>query len=641
MGRRTFPIKNTRINKNKKMFSFINWLDDRLGVRKGCQWFFGLTIPGRPCLGRTLAAALTFAFVFQIITGFFLFMYYSASSQTAWESVYFLQYEIQAGWLLRAVHHYCAQSVLVVIGIYMVGLIVRGAYKAPREFVFWSVLGMGLVTLGLLLTGDLLAWDQNSQSSTAVRTNFLMLLPYVGGYLNKLAIGGPSYGSLTITRFLALHIFVLAGAFGGLLALLLWSNHRARETDKQTAVETSYYWPCHVLANGLICVVLLAVVFGLALSHGVTGDARGVELGAPADPTDFYAAARPEWAFMGLYGFSNLFPGNLKFLPIFVIPTSVILLFAIMPFTGRCKFGYVFNLFLTVFLLAGNFWLTHDVLAHDAENAEYLSAVKTGEVQAERVIELIRANDGIPVEGAIALLKNDPKTQGPLLFKKHCATCHDFVGGTDQDIKAETVSAPNLFGYGTRKWVAGWLDLEKIKSDDYYGATKFKKGQMVDFVDEIYTDLDEDDEEDRDTTLIALSALAKLKSQAALDEADAERIEEGMELLVEGCVDCHKVGDEGELGTGPDLTGYASREWTIGIIANPAAKRFYGEENDRMPAYATTDDESKNLMTNHEIEMLADWLRGDWYEPETSAEAAPEVKAEEAAEETETKEEKE
>jgi ubiquinol-cytochrome c reductase cytochrome b subunit len=597
------------------MFGFYNWLDERLGVRRGCDKFFSASVAGRPCFCRSLPSALVFAFLFQVITGFFIFMYYSASAQTAWESVYFLQYEIPAGWLLRAAHHYCAQLTLVLIGVYMVGLIVRGACKAPREFVFWSVLGLGLVTLGLLLTGDLLAWDQNSQSATAVRTNFLLLIPYLGGYLNKLAIGGPAYGSLTLTRFLALHIFVLAGSFGGLLALLLWSNHRAREVEKLEAPATSYYWPCQVLANGVVCIGVLVVVFALALSHGVTGDLRGVVLGAPANPTDFYAAARPEWAFMGLYGFSNLFPGNLKFLPIFVIPTSVILLYAIMPFTGRFKVGYLFNLGLTIFLLVGNFWLTYQLYAHDRVNEEYLAAVAEGDRQAERVVQLIRGNGGIPVEGAISLLQSDPKTQGPKLFKKHCSSCHDFSGGTDADIKAEDVSAPNLFGYGTRKWVAGWFDAKSIAGDDYFGKTKFRKEQMVEFLEEAYTDLDDDEKTDVESMVIALSAQANLKSQAAQDKADKDRIEEGNEMLVDECTDCHKVGDDGDLGDGPDLTGYGSREWTIGIIANPAHKRFYGKSNDRMPAYAATDDDSKNLITRAELEMLADWLRGDWYEP--------------------------
>ena len=65
---------------------------------------------------------------------------------------------------------------------------------------------------------------------------------------------------------------------------------------------------------------------------------------------------------------------------------------------------------------------------------------------------------------------------------------------------------------------------------------------------------------------------------------------------------------------GPDLTGYGSRDWLIGIIGNPAHKRFYGKENDRMPAYAeSATDAKKNVLSQQDLELLVDWMRGEWY----------------------------
>jgi ubiquinol-cytochrome c reductase cytochrome b subunit len=86
------------------------------------------------------------------------------------------------------------------------------------------------------------------------------------------------------------------------------------------------------------------------------------------------------------------------------------------------------------------------------------------------------------------------------------------------------------------------------------------------------------------------------------------------------CTDCHRFHDKGTLGAAPDLTGYASREWLIGIISDPAQKRFYGAKNDRMPAYAKTPETpDKNILSPRQIELLADWLRGQWYEPALAA----------------------
>ena len=93
----------------------------------------------------------------------------------------------------------------------------------------------------------------------------------------------------------------------------------------------------------------------------------------------------------------------------------------------------------------------------------------------------------------------------------------------------------------------------------------------------------------------------------------------GRTLITENCTDCHAFHGEskGTGAKGPDLTGYGSRDWLIGIVGNPAHKRFYGKENDRMPAYAeSSTDAKKNVLSQQELELLVDWLRGEWYEPE-------------------------
>lgn len=591
------------------MNSLLNWLDDRTGIGSFWKRCASAAVPGRPCLCRSLAAVVGMLVLVQLITGAVLFMYYSASAQSAWESVYFLQYEICGGWLLRAIHHYAAQTLLGVVGLYLVAIILRGAARAPREFVFWTVLTMGLLVFGLLLTGDLLEWDQNSQSATKVRTNFLMLLPIIGDPIRKLAIGGSDFGHLTLTRFLAYHV-LLADVMVILTAGLLWFRHLVVRKEVELLPETkkASYWPCQAVANMAACCIAMGIVMALALSHGVSGDHRGLALGVPADPTEFFSAARPEWAFMGLYGFSNLFPGDMKIVPIFGVTSILVALYYLMPFYGRFLVGRIFSILLTIFLVAGNFYLTYEMYAHDAENEEHQAVIAEGHRTADRAIELIRTNGGVPASGVLELLRNDPMTQGPKLFKQHCASCHPFVGGTELDIPADEVLAPNLFGYGTRTWVEGWLTPEKIVGPDYFGNTAFKRGDMVEFVKELFADPEEDDLEDRQTMVMALSAKAGLVCQAEMDKKDAERIEEGQELLAD-CIDCHKLGDEGELGTAPELTDYASKKWTTEIISKPMAKRFYGDKNDRMPAYAEFDDESKNIMTNHQLEMLVEWLR--------------------------------
>jgi ubiquinol-cytochrome c reductase cytochrome b subunit len=489
--------------------------------------------------------------------------------------------------------------------------------------IFWAVVLMGLVTLGLLLTGDLLAWDQNSITSSQVRVNFLSLLPGIGGELRKLAAGGPGFGHLTLTRFLALHVGLLTGSLLALLVLHGVLRHRADYAEADSAdrfvgvdgaKESSPYWPQQAMHNAIACLLVMTAIFVLALVWGV-------ELGSPGDPQRSYAAARPEWAFLGLYQFSNLFPGHLKILPIFVIPGLLLVTVLAMPWIARIKGGHAFNLCLTGVLLVGTVMLSLMAVRKDKKDESYRAAMAEEHKWADRVVELADLAQGIPPGGAMALLRNDPKTQGPVLFKTHCAGCHDCVDTEGKGIKADEVSAPNLFAYAGRDWVAGWLDPKAIAGPHYLGNTKFKRGEMTGFIREMFEDVDDQElaelRQDFRKVAAALSAEAGLKSQQELDTNNAAVIEEGKALLVDdfGCVDCHKFHQKGSLGGAPDLTGYGSRQWTMAIISNPARKQFYGRSDDRMPAYAEFPaDAAKNVLSSRDIGLLTDWLRGQWQE---------------------------
>ena len=116
----------------------------------------------------------------------------------------------------------------------------------------------------------------------------------------------------------------------------------------------------------------------------------------------------------------------------------------------------------------------------------------------------------------------------------------------------------------------------------------------------------------------AVSAQAELKSQKGLDDADSDLIREGSDLFWDGitgsdeaCIDCHGWdGEESAESRTPDLTGWMSREYMIEFIKNPEHPRFYGSGNDRMPVYG-----EEGTLTEKQIGLVVDWLRGEWYEP--------------------------
>ena len=94
------------------MKALFDWFDDRTGVRDFVHEALFERIPGGARWRYVWGSTLVFAFAVQVITGIVLWMGYSPSAQTAWESVYFIQNQMTGGWLLRGLHHFMAQAMV-------------------------------------------------------------------------------------------------------------------------------------------------------------------------------------------------------------------------------------------------------------------------------------------------------------------------------------------------------------------------------------------------------------------------------------------------------------------------------------------------------------------------------------------------
>jgi ubiquinol-cytochrome c reductase cytochrome b subunit len=594
------------------MKAFFQWINDRTGFGDAWRSYADSPLPGGASWLGTLPAVLGFVFSVQAITGFFLWMYYSPGTQTAWESVYFLQYQVFAGRWLRAIHHFSGQTTFVLACLYLLSLIFSGRYRARRETIYWTVLLMVLCSLGLLLTGDLLSWCQNGYAGTKVRTNFSTLVPWIGDSIHKLLLGGPSFGHLTLTRFLALHIGLFGGGFCLLLIFHGYFDRRTNRRLAENAASVAPFWPRQAARNVFVCLIVFVAIGFLAFWLG------GVELGSPADldPSHSFDAARPEWVFRGLYQFTHYFSGEKAAIAIFVVPGVLLLLYFLLPFFGKTKLFDVLNRTATAILFLAIAALTSLSYYQDYRDPKYKNAWAEERFRARRTIELAEFN-GIPPAGALELLRNDGMANARWLFKQHCAVCHNALDANGDGVGADESSAPNLHGFAKREWIAGLLDPQKICSSQYYGDTNIRGG-MIDFVKSELPEMIEDDasKKNLEKAIMALSAEAELLSQHEMDQRDKQAIEEGRQFLVEefNCVECHKFRDQGAFGTAPDLTGYGSKAWIEAFTADPKSKRFYGKKNDRMPSYAESDDSQKNLLSSHELEIISQWLRGESFD---------------------------
>ena len=575
------------------------WLDNRTGIRGHIREVLFENVPGGSRWRYVWGSTLTFTLMIQFITGIFLWMGYAPSGQTAWESVYYINYHMTGGHFLRGLHHWTAQVMTVLLVFHLMQVVIDGAYKAPREVNFWFGVILLKLTLALSLTGYLLPWDQKGFWATKVATDIMGGTPIIGEQLKLLVLGGADYGHHTLTRFFALHAGILPASVIALTAGHIYLFRRHGITPKKPLKGSDeFFWPEQVLKDAVACLAVLVTVLVLHFSF------EGAHLDAPADPSTSYPA-RPDWYFLFLFQFLKYFPGHWEVLGAIVLPGIAMTLIFLMPIIGKSEKGHKFNLGLLFGVLAFAGVLTYVAVNQDRNNPTYIAS----KAQAAREANIIKemASRGIPPEGALALL------QGPKLFAQHCASCHTYGGENGLGNKVEDSSAPDLKGFASREYLTDLLHPNPFTSTKFFGNTAHaKKSKMQEFLEEEFDGIDDAQalRNEVDQLIKAISAEAKLPSQVKLDAVDKVDIEAGRELFFEdgfSCVDCHGLGDWNHNDySAPDLTGYGSRKWLLDIMDDPAHERFYGSKNDRMPAFGKDE-----KLTRKQMEQIAGWLRGE------------------------------
>ncbi|MBC7819364.1 MAG: cytochrome b N-terminal domain-containing protein, partial [Planctomycetaceae bacterium] len=574
------------------MNALINWLDDRTGLKKLMHEALYENIPGGARWRYVWGSTLVFTFAIQVITGIFLWTAYSPSTTSAWESVYYIQHHMQAGWLVRGLHHYSASMMTVLLALHLMQVVIDGAYKAPREINFWLGLILMQIVLGLGLTGYLLPWDQKGYYATQVSTEIMGATPVVGPQLQQLAQGGPQYGHHTLTRFFAMHAGILPGTLIAFLVLhiAVFRRHGITVPDPDRAPAATF-WPDQVLKDGIACMAVLATVLTLTIW-------KGAELAAPADPSEAYSAARPEWYFLFLFQFLRfewVEHQGLAFGAIY-LPGALMAILAAMPIIGRWKAGHAFNVIFLFVMMVGIIGLTGLALKNDAADPDFTAAVRQAHEDSVRIEELAARPEGIPLEGAVSLLRADPKAQGPRLFARNCAPCHRYNGhdGTGRDVVKivinndgtkgrvkENATATDLGNFGSPEWIKAVItDFKgtfaafgnlKDKENQVVPALKhFLEGDMSEWSASHALHWRAQKNEQALADLVAfLHSQGQRRGAPGISDESPKR---GRQIFETGklpvgkfetnCIDCHSlqpIGEDkllGEVGAGPTLTSY-------------------------------------------------------------------------------------
>ena len=295
-----------RDTKHGKVWS---WWDERVGLKELDHLAKKKQVPvHRHTVWYYFGGMTLFLFTVQVVTGILLLLYYRPSAEEAYESIQFLMTEVEFGWLIRSIHSWAANLMILALFIHLFSTLFLKAYRAPRELTWLS--GMGLLGLALAFgfTGYLLPWNELAFFATRVGTEIPGVLPVVGSFLRKLLRGGEDVTGATLTRFYGIHVAVLP-----LLATLILGLHLflvqkhgmsvPPDVERQGGTKrTMPFFPNFLLRDVVGWLSALALLAALAAYYPA-------ELGQKADPFQpAPAGIKPEWYFMFMFQTLKLLP---------------------------------------------------------------------------------------------------------------------------------------------------------------------------------------------------------------------------------------------------------------------------------------------------------------------------------------------
>jgi ubiquinol-cytochrome c reductase cytochrome b subunit len=321
------------------------WLDARLQVGETLQETATHMVPRETASWFYVfgSAALT-VFMLQIVTGILLALIYVPSAGEAWNSLQTLNHSIALGWFVRGLHGWGSNFMVAIVLIHMIQVFLFGAFKYPRELTWIVGVLLLLVTLGMAFSGQVLRFDQDAYWGLGIGASISSRVPIVGPAIVNLLLGGPIIAGATLSRFFALHVFIIPGLLIGFVVvhLLMVIKLGVNEWPMPGRIvrKASYIKEYHELTkkDGLPFVpaaiwkdlffgafILLSIAF-CAAYFGPFGPS-----GRP-DPTIIQTAPRPDFFFLWLYAVLSLLPPSMETPALLIGPVVALGVLVLLPF---------------------------------------------------------------------------------------------------------------------------------------------------------------------------------------------------------------------------------------------------------------------------------------------------------------------
>jgi len=329
------------------------WLEERLGWSVLLEMGRHKLVPvHRHTIWYYLGGMSLFLFSIQVATGILLLLYYRPSAE-AFESVQFLITKVPFGWLVRSIHSWSANLLVLVVFVHMFSVFFLKAYRKPRELTWVTGMGLLFLMMAFGFSGYLLPWNTLAFFATQVGTEVAGAVPLVGHFVLRFLRGGEQVTGGTLTRFYGIHVAVLPAITTVVLGahLYLVQRHGMSTPPGVTSRRTMPFLPNFLLRDCIGWCVALACLAVLAAF-------LPWELGEKADPfAPAPAGIRPEWYFAWMFQLLKMLPGHVlgiegELVGILGISAAG-LVWVLVPFLDRAKDGAGATTASRLWVLAG------------------------------------------------------------------------------------------------------------------------------------------------------------------------------------------------------------------------------------------------------------------------------------------------
>ena len=290
-----------------------NWLDERFQLSSLIDFAKKKSVPKyRETIWYYFGGIALILFIVQVVTGILLLMYYKGTEDLAFESVYYISTKVNFGWLIRSVHSWSANLMILAVFIHMFSVYFLKAFRKPRELTWYTGIILLFISLAFGFSGYLLPWNELAFFATKVGTDIIGEIPLIGEYLLKLLRGGEDVTGATLSRFFGFHVAIFPAIFTVALALHLIFIQRqgiAEPEDWKRKPDSEKkqipFFPNFAYRELLIWLIVINILAILAVYFPW-------ELGQKADLfTPAPEGIKPEWYFLFTFQVLKLLPGEI------------------------------------------------------------------------------------------------------------------------------------------------------------------------------------------------------------------------------------------------------------------------------------------------------------------------------------------